>query len=49
MMLRTALSALDPAEREDVIAAIRERALPYVREDGSAVVPARTWVAAATA
>jgi SAM-dependent methyltransferase len=49
MMLRTTLERLDPAEREDVLAAIREKALPYVREDGSAVVPARTWVAAATA
>ena len=49
MMLRTALEQLDPAEREDVIAAIREKALPFVREDGSAVVPARSWVAAAAA
>jgi SAM-dependent methyltransferase len=47
MMLRSALERLDAAEREDVIAAIREKALPFVREDGSAVVPARTWVAAA--
>ena len=42
-------SGLDPAEREDVLAAIREKALPFVREDGSAVVPARSWVAAAAA
>jgi len=49
MMLRSALEQLDPAEREDVIAAIREKALPFVREDGSAVVPARTWVAVAAA
>ena len=49
MMLRTALEQLDPAEREDVLAAIREKALPFVREDGSAVVPARSWVAAAAA
>jgi hypothetical protein len=49
MMLRSALDRLDAAEREDVYAAIREQALPYVREDGSAVVPARSWVAAATA
>jgi SAM-dependent methyltransferase len=48
-MFRTTLERLDPAEREDVLAAIREQALPYVREDGSAVVPARTWVAAAAA
>ena len=47
MMLRSALERLGAAEREDVVAAIREQALPYVREDGSAVVPARTWVAAA--
>jgi SAM-dependent methyltransferase len=46
---RTTLDRLDPAEREDTLAAIREQALPYVREDGSAVVPARTWVAAASA
>ena len=32
-----------------MIAAIREKALPFVREDGSAVVPARSWVAAAAA
>jgi SAM-dependent methyltransferase len=47
--LRTTLDSLDPAEREDVIAGFREKALPYVREDGSAVVPARSWVAAAAA
>lgn len=49
MMLRTTLERLDPAEREDTIEAIREQALPYVQEDGSVVVPARTWVAAAEA
>ena len=49
MMLRTTLDGLDPAEREDVIGAIREKALPFVREDGAAVVPGRTWVAAAAA
>jgi SAM-dependent methyltransferase len=48
-MFHTALDQLDPAEREDVSAAIREQALPFVRQDGSAVVPARTWVAAAAA
>jgi SAM-dependent methyltransferase len=46
---REALDGLPTAEHEDVIAAIRERALPYVQEDGSIVLPARTWVAAATA
>jgi SAM-dependent methyltransferase len=49
MMLRTALERLEPAERDDAIEAIRERGLPYVREDGSVILPARTWVAAATA
>jgi SAM-dependent methyltransferase len=48
-MLRTTLAELDQAEREDVLAVVREQALPYVREDGSVVLPARTWVAAATA
>jgi SAM-dependent methyltransferase len=47
--LRTTLEGLDPAEREDYLAAIREQALPYVREDGSVVAPARSWVAAAAA
>jgi SAM-dependent methyltransferase len=46
---RTALDGLATDEREDVVASIRERALPYVQPDGSVVLPARTWVAAATA
>ena len=45
----SALDGLVAAEREDVLAAIREHALPYVQEDGSLVLPARTWVAAASA
>jgi ubiquinone/menaquinone biosynthesis C-methylase UbiE len=49
MMFRNTLEDLDAAEREDAIEAIRERALQYVQEDGSVVLPARTWVAAATA
>ena len=32
-----------------LFATIREQALPYVQEDGSLVLPARSWVAAATA
>jgi SAM-dependent methyltransferase len=47
--LREALDGLSAAERDDAVAAIRERALVYVQEDGSLVLPARTWVAAATA
>jgi SAM-dependent methyltransferase len=46
---REALDGLPAGERDDVIASLRERALPYVQEDGSVVLPARTWVAAATA
>ena len=46
---RDALDGLRAAERDDVFAAIRERALPYVQEDGSVVLPARSWVAAASA
>jgi SAM-dependent methyltransferase len=49
MMFRRTLEDLDPAERQDVIETVRERALPYVQESGSVVLPARTWVAAATA
>ena len=48
-LFRAALDGLPAAERDDVLAAIRERAIPYVQEDGSLVLPARTWVAAATA
>jgi SAM-dependent methyltransferase len=47
--LRDTLDGLDPGERDDVLAAIRERALPFVEEDGSLVLPARTWVAWAAA
>jgi SAM-dependent methyltransferase len=46
---RELLDGLDAAERDDVLAAVREQALPYVREDGSLALPARTWVAAASA
>ena len=43
--LRDTLDRLDPAERDDVLAAVREQALPFVQEDGSLALPARTWVA----
>ena len=49
MMLSGTLAAVDAAERDDIIATVRERALPYVQEDGALVLPARTWVAAASA
>jgi hypothetical protein len=46
---RDTLDGLDPAERDDVLASVREKALPFVQEDGSLALPARTWVAAASA
>jgi ubiquinone/menaquinone biosynthesis C-methylase UbiE len=48
-MLRLALADLPAAEREDWKATVREHALPFVQQDGSVVLPARTWVAVATA
>ena len=48
-MLRLALADLPAAERQDWAATVSEQALRYVREDGSLVLPARTWVAAAGA
>ncbi len=47
--LRDTLDGLDAAERDDVLGAVREQALPFVEEDGSLVLPARTWVAWAAA
>jgi SAM-dependent methyltransferase len=47
--LREALDGLDAAERDDVLAAVREQALPYAQGDGSITLPARTWVAWAAA
>ena len=46
---REALDGLDAAERDDVLATVREQAIPFVQEDGSLALPARTWVAAASA
>ena len=46
---REALDGLDAAERDDVLAAVREQAIPFVQEDGSIALPARTWVAWASA
>ena len=43
--LRETLDRLEPAEREDVLASLREQALPFARDDGSLAFPARTWVA----
>ena len=46
---REALDGLDAAERDDALAAVRDQAIPFVQEDGSLALPARTWVAAASA
>jgi SAM-dependent methyltransferase len=46
--LRATLADLPAKERDDWEATVREHALPFVQEDGSLVLPARTWVAAAT-
>jgi ubiquinone/menaquinone biosynthesis C-methylase UbiE len=40
---------MDFATRSDVLAELEEAARPYERPDGSLSIPARTWVAAATA
>ena len=46
---RETLDGLDAAARDDVLATVREQALPFVQEDGSLALPARTWVAVASA
>jgi SAM-dependent methyltransferase len=46
---RETLDGLDAPERDDVLATVREQALPFVEEDGSLALPARTWVATASA
>jgi len=43
--LRDTLDQLDPAEREDVLASLREQAIAFAQDDGSLAFPARTWVA----
>ncbi len=44
-----ALSDLDDVTREDVLAAIRSKSADFEAPDGTLVLPAATWVAAATA
>ena len=43
------LDGLDAAERDDALATVREQAIPFVQDDGSLALPARTWVAVASA
>jgi SAM-dependent methyltransferase len=47
--LRDTLDGLDAATREDVLSAVRRQAADHTQLDGSLAIPARTWVAAATA
>jgi SAM-dependent methyltransferase len=49
MSLRVRDAALGPGEENDVVEALAERAASWTAEDGSLVLPARTWVATATA
>ena len=42
---REALDGLDAAERDDLLATVREQAIPFAQPDGSLAFPARTWVA----
>jgi SAM-dependent methyltransferase len=49
MSQRIREAQLEPGEEEDVVAALAEQAAPWTADDGSLAVPARTWVAAATA
>ena len=48
-MLSAALDAADPEAVAEAKAAAAERAQAFAREDGTLVVPARTWVAWASA
>jgi SAM-dependent methyltransferase len=46
--LAAVAAAIDAATRDAVIAELSERAEPFKRDDGSLVLPAKTWVAVAT-
>jgi hypothetical protein len=43
------VEAMEPAQREDLLAKLRERFAPYATPDGGLDVPARALVAVATA
>jgi SAM-dependent methyltransferase len=49
LRFKLANDALDPATREEVKDVLRAAVEPYTKPDGSLAIPARTWVAAATA
>jgi SAM-dependent methyltransferase len=47
--LRVREAALDAEEEADVVAALAQKAARWTADDGTLALPARTWVAAATA
>jgi hypothetical protein len=47
--LREGVASLTPAQRDDLRDAIDARLAPYVADDGTVALPARTHVAAASA
>jgi SAM-dependent methyltransferase len=49
MRFADATAGIDEQIKADVLAALREAAAPFTAGDGSLAIPARTWVAAATA
>jgi SAM-dependent methyltransferase len=49
MRFAAATAGMDDATKAEIQAALRESAAPFTADDGSLTIPARTWVAAATA
>jgi SAM-dependent methyltransferase len=49
MSQRVGQADLTAAEEDEVVAALAERAAPWTGKDGALALPARTWVAGATA
>jgi SAM-dependent methyltransferase len=49
MRFAAATAGMDDATKAEIQAALREAAAPFTADDGSLTIPARTWVAAATA
>jgi SAM-dependent methyltransferase len=49
MRFAAAEAAMDDATKAEIQTAVREAAAPFTAADGSIALPARTWVAAATA
>ena len=49
MRFAAATAGMDDATKAEIQAALREASAPFTADDGSLTIPARTWVAAATA